>query len=342
MMRSRDSLRDEYTRTLVSHLAKADEATLHHAYEIGRGALSDGLGVLDLVSFHHDALSQCEELGSDAVRAQKLAIAAEFLAESLSSFEMTLRGYREANVHLAKLNETLQAANAATEAANRELETFSYSVAHDLRAPLRSIDCFGEALLEDYADKLDEDGKQQLRYVREAAREMAELIDGLLTLSRVMRNELLHDRVDLSELARVAIGHLRAAAPQRVVETKIASDLAVAGDARLLRLVLENLLGNAWKFTKNCAHPAIEFGASGNPPQRVYFVRDNGAGFDMAHAAKLFGVFQRLHPSGQFEGHGIGLATVQRIINRQGGRVWAQGEVGRGATFYFTLWDPKA
>jgi light-regulated signal transduction histidine kinase (bacteriophytochrome) len=331
------NLQREYAATLGNHLATADEALLHRAYELGRSALGEGLGVLDLVLLHHAALGAFADDGSLQLERQRLDRAAEFLAESLSPFEMSLRGYRDANARLKAVNETLEQAKTATEMANRELEAFSYSVAHDLRAPLRSIDGFSQALLEDFADRLDEDGKQHLRYVRESAQEMAALIDGLLNLSRVTRSELHREEVDLSSLAHAVFHQLRRIAPDRAVEAIVADDLMVEGDARLLRIVLENLIGNAWKFTSKREAAGIELGVVAGEPQ-TYFVRDNGAGFDMAYRGKLFGAFQRLHAAREFEGTGIGLATVQRIINRHGGRIWAEGEVDRGATFYFTLW----
>ena len=221
---------------------------------------------------------------------------------------------------------------------NRELEAFSYSVAHDLRAPLRSIDGFSQALLEDCADQLDDIGKQHLRYVRESAQDMGVLIDGLLSLSRVTRTELRHEPVDLARVARAVLTQLRKFAPDRAVSTLVADELEVEGDPALLRQVLENLIGNAWKFTSGHGAATIEFGILEGSVPTTYFVRDNGAGFDMAYVGKLFGVFQRLHSTQEFEGTGIGLATVQRIIARHGGRIWAEGAVGRGATFYFTLW----
>jgi len=228
-------------------------------------------------------------------------------------------------------------------AVNQELEAFSYSVAHDLRAPLRGVDGFSQALLEDYADKLDDEGRLHLRYVRESAQQMATLIDDLLALSRVTRGEMLRERVNLSDTAAAVIDRLRRADPDRDVAVAIARDMVAAADARLVTVALENLLGNAWKFTGKQAEATIEFGvAPGSEAvpangRMTYFVRDNGAGFDMAHAGKLFGVFQRLHSTTEFDGTGIGLATVQRVVRRHGGRVWAEGEVGRGATFYFTL-----
>jgi DNA-binding response OmpR family regulator len=221
---------------------------------------------------------------------------------------------------------------------NRELEAFSYSVAHDLRAPLRSIDGFSQALLEDCGDKLDEEGKQHLRYVRESAQGMAVLIDGMLSLARVARSEFRREPVDLTDLAQAIFAQLRRSAPDRSISTIAADDLLVDGDPRLLRVVLENLIGNAWKFTTKRTAPKIEFGTVANRTPPTYFVRDNGAGFDMTYVGKLFGVFQRLHSVSEFEGTGIGLATVQRIVSRHGGRVWAESEVGRGASFYFTLW----
>jgi light-regulated signal transduction histidine kinase (bacteriophytochrome) len=332
---------EEYLAGLDSHLAKADEAELTAAYELGRNALRDGLGVLDLVLLHHAALARVGRPAEVGVVVSKLDRAAEFLAESLSPFEMSMRGYREANALLSGLNESLQQAKAATEAANRELESFSYSVAHDLRAPLRSIDGFSQALLEDCADRLDDDARKHLRYVREAAQEMAALIDGLLSLSRVTRSELHRQTVNLTRLAAAALDQLRNAAPDRRVETVVAPALIAEGDPRLVRSLLDNLLGNAWKFTRKKTIGKIEVGATMRDGHQAFFVRDNGAGFDMAYAAKLFGAFQRLHAAHEFEGTGIGLATVQRIVNRHGGRVWADAEVGRGATFYFTLWDAR-
>jgi DNA-binding response OmpR family regulator/two-component sensor histidine kinase len=222
------------------------------------------------------------------------------------------------------------------EAKNEELESFSYSVAHDLRAPLRSIDGFGLILLEDYADKLDDDGKQYLSYVRESAQHMARLIDDLLALSRVTRGEFRRATIDLGTIVHSVAARLAQSAADRRVELVVAKDLLAEGDEGLLTIALENLLGNAWKFTRTCADPRIEVGICQDEPC-TYFVRDNGAGFDMAYAAKLFGMFQRLHSAAEFEGTGIGLATVQRIVRRHGGRIWAEGAVGRGATFFFTL-----
>ena len=230
-------------------------------------------------------------------------------------------------------------AKEAAEAANRELEAFSYSVAHDLRTPLRAIDGFSLALLEDCAERLEPQDQQYLVRVRAAAQHMAELIDDLLSLSRVSRTTVIRERVDLSALARATIAGLQRAEPDRTVAVTIQGELYGDGDPRLLAVALDNLLGNAWKFTGRCAEPRIELGANVERGRRVYFVRDNGAGFDMTFANKLFGVFERLHSQTEFEGTGVGLATVHRVISRHNGRVWAEAAPGRGATFYFTLYE---
>ncbi|HWP34685.1 MAG TPA: ATP-binding protein, partial [Thermodesulfobacteriota bacterium] len=237
----------------------------------------------------------------------------------------------------AELERRVAARTAQLELANRELEAFSYSVSHDLRAPLRSIDGFSQALLEDYEERLDADGREHLRRVRAASQRMAQLIDDLLGLARVARSELRREAVDLSALARDIVAELRGREPERPVVVEIADGLVTRGDPRLLRLALENLLGNAWKFTRGRTPARIAVGVEQGEGEPAYFVRDNGAGFDMAYAGKLFGPFQRLHAAAEFEGNGIGLATVQRIVHRHGGRVWATGAVGQGATFYFTL-----
>lgn len=236
-----------------------------------------------------------------------------------------------------RTEEELLKAKAATDATNRELEAFSYSVSHDLRAPLRSIDGFSQALVEDYADRLDEPGRQHLARVRAAALRMGQLIDDLLQLSRMTRMEMRGETVDLSELAESVMGDLLRTEPARRVEVAIRPGLRVAGDPDLLRIVLANLLSNAWKFTGRQPAARIELGFRDDGDERAYFVRDNGVGFDMAYASKLFGAFQRLHTQGEFPGTGVGLATVQRIINRHGGRVWAESAVNVGSTFYFAL-----
>ncbi len=231
----------------------------------------------------------------------------------------------------------LAAAKESAETTSREYEAFSYSVAHDLRAPLRALDGFSQRLLAGHADGLDETGLDFVRRISESAKYMAGLIDSLLRLARLSNREVSYERVDLSSLAAEAVDRLRAESPNRVVEVVIDPGLIARGDRGLLSLVFENLLGNAWKFSRNEPCARIEFGQATVRGEPTYFVRDNGAGFDMAYSAKLFGVFQRLHSVREFEGTGIGLVTVQRIIGRLGGQVWADGVPDHGATFYFTL-----
>ncbi len=244
---------------------------------------------------------------------------------------------KEAERRITSLNEQLQRKIDELSTANRELEAFSYSVSHDLRAPLRSIDGFSQEILEDYGEKLDENGKDSLLRIRAASQRMGLLIDGLLNLSRLSRSEIVHREVNLSGLALHIAGDLRKSQPGREVEVVISEGMVDDGDERLLYVLLQNLLGNAWKFTGRAAKGRIEFGPVLIEGEAAYVVRDNGAGFDMAYADKLFRPFQRLHEASEFAGTGIGLATVQRIIHRHGGRVWAEGVKGEGAAFYFTL-----
>jgi two-component system sensor histidine kinase/response regulator len=227
--------------------------------------------------------------------------------------------------------------NTELAAANKELEAFSYSVSHDLRAPLRAIDGFSQALLDDHEERLDVEGRDSLRRVRAAAQHMGMLIDDLLNLSRVTRGEMNMGAVDLSAVALKIAKELRQADPGRLVEFVIEPGLVANGDARLLGVALDNLLRNAWKFTKERSLARIEFGINQDADKPTYFVRDNGAGFEMEYADKLFQPFQRMHSSAEFEGTGIGLATVQRVVNRHGGEVWAAAQKEKGATFYFTL-----
>ena len=238
----------------------------------------------------------------------------------------------------AELEDRVAKRTMQLEAANKELEAFSYSVSHDLRSPLRSIDGFSQVLLEDYREQLDDEGKDYLQRIRAAAQRMAQLIDDLLNLSRVTRSDMHRERVNLSALAETITIELQQAQPDQAVECVIAPGLIADGDTHLLRIVLENLFSNAWKFTSRHPQAHIEFGSIRQPDgKRAYFTRDDGAGFDMAYADKLFGAFQRLHGMTEFPGTGIGLATVQRIIQRHGGRIWAEAAPEKGATFYFTL-----
>jgi light-regulated signal transduction histidine kinase (bacteriophytochrome) len=245
-----------------------------------------------------------------------------------------------ANRDLRDAFDSLRRAKEAADAANSELEAFSYSVSHDLRAPLQSIDGFSLALLEDYENLLDDRGNDYLRRVRNATQRMAQLIDDLLKLSRLTRGELNLATVDLSAIARALTEELRKSQPERQVSFHITDGLTATGDPNLLKVVLDNLLANAWKFTGKKEVATIEFSAVEVNGQVAYFVRDNGAGFDMTYADKLFATFQRLHLEREFQGTGIGLSLVQRVIRRHGGEVWAEGRVGEGASFYFTLNSP--
>ena len=249
--------------------------------------------------------------------------------------DVTQRKRMEEDVQ--KLNEDLKQRAAQLEAANKELEAFSYSVSHDLRAPLRSIDGFSHVVLEDYGEQLPADARGYLERVRAAAQRMAVLIDDLLNLSRVTRTAVQPKFINLSKMAEEIVHGLQETQPDRQVDFSLVSDLMVEADPHLMHIVLENLLSNAWKFTSKHEQPAIEFGQKDHVKERTFYVRDNGVGFDMAYADKLFGVFQRLHSVSEFPGTGVGLATVQRIISIHGGRIWAESAEGKGTTFYFTL-----
>jgi light-regulated signal transduction histidine kinase (bacteriophytochrome) len=231
----------------------------------------------------------------------------------------------------------VEQARALLEAVNRELEAFSYSVSHDLRAPLRAISGFAQAVVEDYAPRLDDEGKRFLGLIQDNAHRMGQLIDDLLTFSRLGRQQLMESQIDMGALANGVFEELVAQVPGRKIQFVVRSLPPALGDKAMIRQVLANLLSNAIKFTRPRPEEVIEFGYVAQPNQSAYYVRDNGVGFDMQYVGKLFGVFQRLHAVTEFEGTGVGLAIIYRIVTRHGGRVWAEGEVNKGATFYFTL-----
>ncbi len=282
-----------------------------------------------------------------AVSAQK-DYSVRAVAEGRDEIGLLVVTFNEMLDQIARQNSDLEEARRELEArvetrtrdlaaANQELEAFSYSVSHDLRAPLRAIDGFSKALQSDYGPKLDERARHYLERVRAGTQRMSGLIDDLLGLARLSRRELVRKKVNVSEVARRVAAELSRHQPARAVRVEIHDGLSAQADSHLLTIVLENLMGNAWKFTGKRADALIEVGLKADGRKAPFYVRDNGAGFDMTYADKLFGAFQRLHGDEDFEGTGIGLATVQRIVARHGGQIWAEGEVGKGATFYFTL-----
>ncbi len=290
-----DSIVGEYARSLQEYLAGGGDAALDRAGEIGKSALGDGLGILDV-----------------------------------------------AHASLLRLNESLEQKNVELDVVRRELEAFSYSVAHDLRAPLRAITGFSRVLSETYAEKLDAQAQSYLQRISAGTRLMGELVDAMIALSRVSRSELRPQRVDLTALATSIADQLRAVEPSAVEPSHdaaftIQTGLVAYGDPRLLHALFENLLDNAWKFTRHRTRATIEVGSTSETGFPTYFVKDNGVGFDMAHADKLFAPFQKLHAAGEFPGIGIGLATVQRIVHRHRGRVRAEASVDNGASVFFTL-----
>jgi signal transduction histidine kinase len=264
----------------------------------------------------------------------EIRILIESFNEMLKQIE---RQDRELQRGREDLERRVQERTAQLATANKELEAFSYSVSHDLRGPLRSIDGFSRAVLDDYSDKLDDAGKDYLKRVRAAAVRMGELIDDLLKLSRVTRAEVRRESTNLSSMAKSIAKSLQEQSPQRKVEFRIGEGLETEADSRLLQVVLENLMGNAWKYTSRHEQALIEFGRNSENGEPVFYIRDDGAGFDPRYSSQLFGAFQRLHGVKEFPGTGIGLATVQRIIHKHGGEIWAESEVEKGATFYFRV-----
>jgi light-regulated signal transduction histidine kinase (bacteriophytochrome) len=326
--------RQELAEAFASAAHAEDEATSYQLW-IGVACLVSVLALS--LGLSRGVLQVLSDLTQGLARFGKGDFSRPIRATSHDELGDLARHANQMAASLEALGREHDRAEAALKLANRELEAFSYSVAHDLRAPLRGINGFSRALLEDCDDRLDDQGKEYLQRIATAARRMGELIDALLGLSRVARTELHREVVDLTGIAHAVVKQLRSSEPERVVDFDNGEGLVVHGDTFLLRALLENLLGNAWKFTNGRPSARIEFGAQERNGATVYCVQDNGAGFNMAYVEKLFKPFQRLHTANQFAGTGIGLATVQRIVNRHGGRIWAEGVVGQGAAFFFTL-----
>jgi signal transduction histidine kinase len=292
-------------------------------------ALKEGLRIIRQIDRSvQNLLTATQEMGKGNLSVRAPVLENDEIGKLTHAFNMMAENLEESTVS----KQTLAAAN-------KELEAFSYSVSHDLRAPLRAIDGFSLAILEDYQDKLDDAGKDYLIRIRAATQKMARLIEDILKLSRVSRMNMTFEEVNLSDLVREITDDLRKESPERSAEIVIEPNVLTSADPALVRIALENLLGNAWKYTSKRERTRIEFGREKKDGKTVYFVRDNGAGFNMTYANRLFGAFQRLHTESEFPGTGIGLALVQRIFRRHGGEVWAEAEVDKGATFYFTLAD---
>ncbi len=339
----------QYHRDILPARAVRDALLVHRSAYVGRELNRDNLFYVP-----PDLLLESQRDASAAAARQGEWMCHQILRVLKAERErdQVLAALRESEQRQRRLAEQLAAANrdlerrveertAELRVANGQLEAFSYSVAHDLRAPLRAVSGFASAIAEDCGGELGENGRGHLDKVLGAARHMGELIDGMLALSRVVNVELRRVAIDLSELARAIVANLRAAEPARSAEVEIHPGLLAVGDPALLRAALTNLLGNAWKYSSRCANARIELGRIGEEAGKaVFFVRDNGVGFDMNYAQRLFGAFQRLHHSHEFPGHGVGLATVERIVSRHGGRVWAQARPNEGATFFFTLPSP--
>jgi signal transduction histidine kinase len=325
---------DRLEQQMVKRDALGKDPSRDDAESLANGKLDDSIrrSTAEMITEERDELdargasSARTFVTAEIVGAASAIFALVALALAFTIVKREIRERRRAEAQTATALE-------ASEALNQELEAFSYSVSHDLRSPLRAIDGFSLAVLEDGADKLDSESKAHLERVRAATQRMGRLIDDLLELSRVARAPMRLEPVDVTALSATVIAELREAEPARDVAVTIAPSLATRGDPRLVRVLLDNLLGNAFKFTGKRERATIEIGAKAG----AFFVRDNGAGFDPAYAEKLFGAFQRLHDARDFAGTGIGLATVQRIVRRHGGRVWATGEPDKGATFSFTL-----
>jgi signal transduction histidine kinase len=328
----------DYAANLRAYLDDPDESALAAAYALGRAALDHGAGATNLATTHAKALGSI--LGADPAATLSMR-SISFLVESLAPIEMAHRGFMEANQALQRLNADLEQRvrerTRQLEEANEELGAFAYSVSHDLRAPARAIHGFSEVLLEDCAPMLDEAGRLALERVQANASRMGQLIDDMLQLARASGEQLSIGSVNLGAMAKEIVADLREQQPERNPDVRIADPLFADADADLIRIALTNLLSNAFKFTANQPAPQIDFASETQGDEVVYYVRDNGAGFDMAYVDKVFRPFERLHSQEDFPGTGIGLATVHRAILRHGGRIWAEASVDGGAAFFFTL-----
>jgi light-regulated signal transduction histidine kinase (bacteriophytochrome) len=335
-------LAEQYELALEDYLASAGEAALEGAYRVGRRALADALGVMELSAIHREALGRVlRDCRTTEECARAAAVATGFFAESLAPYEMALRGFRESSEQLRVANEALEQRRSDLAAANKELEAFTYSVSHDLRAPLRHIDGFSKLLLEEYSTELPDEARHYLTRVRDGTRHMGKMVDDLLNLSRVGRREPTVQLTGLNSLVEEVRSDLQPDVGGREIEWQIGPLPFVECDPALIKQVLANLLSNAVKFTRLRKRTVIEVGATTRDGEPVIFVRDNGVGFNMKYADKLFGIFQRLHRQEDFEGTGVGLAIVERIIHKHGGRVWAEAALDKGATFYFALGEPE-
>ncbi|HWA75428.1 MAG TPA: ATP-binding protein [Polyangiaceae bacterium] len=330
-----ERLHDQYVAKLSSYVERGEESALGEARELGQVALLSGASLFDLAALHERAVFELFATAPlDEARWQR---AARLFRELLTPFDARLSAQRGTNLDRARLEATLARQREALELADAELSAFSRGVSHDLMAPLRSISSFTQEVIDIASAALDLRSRKYLDYVRDAASEMTRQVEGMLALARVSGGELEQSPVDLGSLASEAAQRLLRAEPLRRVEFVLASGEVVVGDPRLLRVVIASLLENAWKFSSRRAEARIEFGVAESSDGRAFFVRDNGAGFDPTLAHKLFAPFQRLHSPREFPGVGVGLALVQRAVRRHGGQVRAEGEVDRGATFYFTL-----
>lgn len=301
-------------------------------------ALTIGFGTFHIVRVDRLVIARTKELkdSNDALEHEIAERAKQQAIMHRTTLQLRQRE-DELNRHRNHLEELVGQRTHELSTVNKELEAYSYSIAHDLRAPLRAVTSFSQILLDDAAEKLDSDQRDSLQRVVNASKHMADLIDDILELSRITRKELQREQIDLSGLVRDILEELRRADPGRTVTATIADGVTVEGDAKLLRVALENLLGNAWKYTAKVEQPSIEFGTTTQEQKTVYYLKDNGVGFDMRYVDKLFHPFQRLHNSQDYEGTGIGLATVQRVVQRHGGQIRASSEPNKGSSFYFTL-----